>query len=412
MRLETFVALRYLQPRRGRGVISVVSAIAMFGFAAGVGALILALAITNGFSDALQQELVGATAHVNLLRKDPVGFPDYRQLMGKLQHIPHVEALAPVVYDEVFLSHQNRSAQATVKGIQPAAEQHIGNILQKVIEGSWQPLQTDPGGRNLLLGKDLADSLGVSVGDWVDVYVPHAVLTPLGYAGRTLSFQVVGIFQTGFADFDGGWVYSSFQAVQQLRPGLNGNSDRASSIEFRLDNIYDADQVAAQAQTLAGPQFATTTWISQNRAIFQALKLERLGTVIVIGLIVFVAALNVLIMLTMLVMEKRKEIAVLLSMGARRGQIRRIFIYQGLILAAAGTMVGLVLSYSLAWAANRYQWIHISAAVYAIDYVPFHTHWRDGLLVTLLSLGVSLLATIYPARRAVQVLPVETLRYE
>lgn len=412
MSLETFVALRYLQPRRGRGVISIVSAIAMFGFAAGVGALILALAITNGFSDALQQELVGATAHVNLLRKDPVGFSDYRQLMAKLQHIPHVQALAPVIYDEVFLSHQGHAAQATIKGIQPAAEQHIGNILQKVIEGSWQPLQSDPNGKNLLIGKDLADSLGVTIGDWVEVYVPHAVLTPMGYAGRTLSFQVAGIFQTGFSDFDGSWVYASFQSVQQLRPPSNGNLDRASSIEFRLDDIYAADQVAQAAEKIAGPKFATTTWISQNRPIFQALKLERLGTVIVIGLIVFVAALNVLIMLTMLVMEKRKEIAVLLSMGARRGQIRRIFIYQGLILSSAGTFAGLAVSYSLAWAANRYQWIHVSAAVYAIDYVPFHPHWRDGVLVTLLSLGVSLLATIYPARRAVQVLPVETLRYE
>src|SRR6185312_17201900 len=179
---------------------------------------------------------------------------------------------------------------------------------------------------------------------------------------------------------------------------------------FRLDNIYQADAVARAAEAVAGPQFTTTTWITQNRPIFQALRLERLGTILVISLVVLVAALNVLIMLTMLVMEKRKEIAVLLSLGARRWQIRRIFVIQGLWIAALGTGAGLAIAYPLAWAANRFHWIHVSAEVYAVDYIPFHASAWDGVLVA--AMAIAYAATLYPARRALAVLPAETLRYE
>ncbi|HVA64614.1 MAG TPA: FtsX-like permease family protein, partial [Terriglobales bacterium] len=222
--------------------------------------------------------------------------------------------------------------------------------------------------------------------------------------------HIVGIFQSGFLDFDSGWAFTSLAAAQALQPQNQGQW--ASDLEFRLDDIYQADNVARAAQAVAGPEFTTTTWISQNRPIFQALQLERLGTILVIGLVVLVAALNILIMLTMLVMEKRKEIAVLLSLGARRRQIRRIFVYQGLWIAGLGTAVGLGIAYPLAWAANHYQWIHVSAEVYAVDYIPFHPHPLDAVIVSVLALAVAWVATLYPARRALAVLPAETLRYE
>ncbi len=412
MSVDTFVAFRYLRPRRRRGLLSVITVIAVAGFAAGVGALVLALAVTNGFRDALQQELVGATAELNLLHKTNIEIAHYPALIQRLQGVPHVRAIAPVVYDEVFLSFGNRGAEATIKGVIPQRELQVGDMLRHVTEGSWRPLQERPAEHTLLLGADLASSLGVTVGDYVDVYVPHAILTPFGYAGRTLHFEIAGIFRSGFSDFDGRWAYCSLQSAQDLHAEGGGNLDSASALEFRLDDIYAVDQVANTVRRIAGPSYATTTWISQNRAIFQALKMERLGTVIVIGLIVFVAAMNVLVMLTMLVMEKRKEIAVLLSMGARRAQIRRIFILQGLLIDVMGTGLGLAIAYLFAWGANRYHWIHISSAVYAIDYVPFHAQLSDGVWVALLSLTVSLLASVYPAQRAVRILPVETLRYE
>ncbi len=413
LNLEFFIAWRYLRPRRGRGLLSVVAAIAVLAFAAGVAALILSLAVMDGFRDALQRELVGATAQINLLRREPgAAITHYHQLMRRLARLPHVTALAPAFYDSVFLYHGNRAAQVTLKGVVPRQELRVGSLLSRVREGGWQDLELQPQQPNLLLGGALAHQLNVTVGDWVNLYVPRAVLTPLGYAGRTVPFRIVGIFRSGFADFDSSWAYTSMRAAQNLHPPESGSGDRASAIEFRLDNIYAAPQVARAAEKLAGPDYVAVTWIAQNRAVFQALSLQRLGTILLVGLIVFVAGLNVLILLTMLVMEKRREIAILLGLGARRRQIRRIFILQGMLLDALGTALGLAAAYFLAWAANRYQWIHVSAAVYSISYVPFHASWRAGIEVAALSLGIGLLATIYPSRRAVRVPPAETLRYE
>ena len=410
VRLPAFIALRYLRPRRGRGILSVVTAIAVLGFAAGVGALVLALAVTNGFRDALQNELVGATAQVNLVRRQPAAIDNYPALLARLRQLPHVKAAAPEIYTTGLLIHGDRSHEVVLKGVIPRQELRVGRLLEEIHSGSWQPLEEQPSQPNLVLGQSLADALGVDTGDWVDLYLPNAELTPLGMTGKRFSFHITGIFSSGFLDIDSGWAFTSFQAAQNLQPHNRG--EWASAIEFRLDDIYQAPAVAHAAEQLAGPEYTATTWISQNRPIFQALQLERLGTVLVIGLVVLVAALNVLIMLTMLVMEKRKEIAVLLSMGARRRQIRQIFIYQGLWIAGLGTVAGLGVSYPLAWAANRYHWIHVSAQVYAVDYIPFHPRPWDAVLVAGLALAVAYVATLYPSRRALAVLPAETLRYE
>ncbi|MGH9475858.1 MAG: FtsX-like permease family protein [Terriglobales bacterium] len=410
MQFPGFVASRYLRPRRGRGVLSVVAAIAIVGFAAGVGALILALAITNGFRDAVQSELVGATAQVNLMPRLSTNIPDYPSLLAKVQALPHVEAVAPVIYTGALVTYGDHSQEIVLKGILPDQETRIGNLLDHLAAGSLTALRQDPRARNLIVGQALADSLGVAPGSWVQLYVPDCDLTPLGMSGCRLTFQIAGVYRSGYRDLESTWAFTSFQASQALHPQNQGNW--ASDLEFRLDNIYQATAVAAAAEAVAGPAYTTQTWISQNRPIFQALQLERLGTLIVIGLVVLVAALNVLIMLSMLVLEKRKEIAVLLSLGARRGQIRRIFVLQGVWIAALGTAAGLGLAYPLAWAANHFEWIHVSQDVYPVSYIPFHAHARDGLIVAVLALTVAWLATLYPSQRAVRVLPAETLRYE
>jgi lipoprotein-releasing system permease protein len=412
MAIESFVALRYLRPRRGRGLISVVTSIAVIGFAAGVAALILALAVTNGFRDVLQQELVGATAEINLLKRDGSAIANYRELMQRLAHVPHVVAMAPTFYTEGLVSH-GQSAEVFLKGIDPAQELKVGELLQHVISGSWRPLATEPNAHNLVLGQDLAESINATVGDGVEVYVPNAVLTPLGYEGRQSTFKVVGIFASGFSDVDSRWALLSLASAQRLTVEESaGRSDRVTAIEFRLDDPYAADATARRIEEALGPAYAATTWSTQNKALFRALRLERLGTIIVIGLVVFVAAMNVLIMLTMLVMEKRREIAVLMSMGAKRRQVRRIFVLQGILIDVFGTAVGLAIGYGFAWTADRYRLIPLSAEVYPVSYVPFHSRALDGVMVALLALGVSYVATLYPSRRAVEVLPAETLRYE
>lgn len=402
--------MRYLQPRRGRGVVSAITLIAVAGFAAGVGALILALAVTNGFRQALQNELVGATSQLNLMRSSAASIQDYPALIAKVRHLPHVTAVAPEIYYTGLLIRGQHSQEVVLKGIVAGQEIKIGHLLQHLKAGSLAPLAQHPDAANIILGAALASKLEAGVGSTVELYLPNAELTPLGMSGRRTSFRVVGIFESGAIDFDSGWAFTGLQAAQALTPDSTGAW--ASDIEFHLDDLYAAPAVAKLAQAAAGPGYATVTWIDQNRPIFQALQLERLGTIVVISLVVLVAALNVLIMLTMLVMEKRKEIAVLVSLGARRRQIRRIFVLQGVWIAALGTAIGLGVAYPLAWAANRFQWIHVSAEVYGFNFIPFAPQARDGVLVAAIALGIAYLATLYPSRRALAVLPVEALRYE
>ncbi len=260
----------------------------------------------------------------------------------------------------------------------------------------------------IVLGKDLAQALGATVGSVVLVTSPQGELTPFGMVPRYMRFKVAGIFQSGFYDYDSTWALCSLGDAQQLF----SLGDIASVLEFKVDDIYNAPAIGNQIEAAAGKGFQTTNWMEQNRALFRALRLERVVTFITIGLIVFVAALNILISLIMMVMEKTRDIAVLVSMGARREQVRRIFIWQGLLIGIIGTSLGLIVGYTVAILAGHYHWISLSAEVYAIDYVPFAPRAIDAALVAVVSLAVSLIATVYPSQSAARVLPAEALRYE
>jgi lipoprotein-releasing system permease protein len=260
----------------------------------------------------------------------------------------------------------------------------------------------------IILGKDMAEQIGASIGSVVLVTSPQGELTPFGMVPKYLRFKVVGIFNSGFFDYDSSWAFTRLSDAQQLF----GLGDLISVIEFKLDDIYAASDVARQLEQTAGHGFMATSWMEQNKALFHALKLEHVVTYITVGLIVFVAALNILISLTMMVMEKTKDIAVLMSLGTKKRQIRRIFIAQGLLIGVIGTTIGLVLGYGISWAGGRYHFISLSPEVYSIDYVPFVPGRWDGVIVALVSVGISLLATIYPSWSASRILPAEALRYE
>jgi lipoprotein-releasing system permease protein len=240
------------------------------------------------------------------------------------------------------------------------------------------------------------------------VVSPQGELTPYGVVPKYQPFRVAGIFHSGFYEYDYGWGFIRLKDAQTLF----GEPDVISVISFKVDDLNHADRIGKAIEAAAGPGFQTTNWMEQNRELFRALKLEQVVTFIVIGLIVCVAALNILIALTMMVMEKTKDIAVLMSLGVEPGQIRRIFLMQGFLISVVGTALGLLLGYLLAWAGGHYQFIHLPADVYSIDYLPFDPRLIDGLIVTAVSLGVSLLATIYPSSSAARVLPAEALRYE
>jgi lipoprotein-releasing system permease protein len=417
MRFELFVAGRYLRAKRRQAVVGVITTISIIGVAAGVASLILALAITNGMQRDLQRGLLSSTAQVQLMRVASDGIDDWRALTDRLRVLPHVTAAAPALYGQVLISRGARSGGALVKGILPAEERTVSSLLDDIKQGSAAPLApaaaaTDMDSTGtlppLVLGSDLADQIGTGVGDSVLVTSPQGELTPFGLVPKYERFQVVGIFHSGFYQYDSSFALARLTDIQHLF----GEPNIVSIISFKVDNLYHADRIGKEIEKASGSGFMTTNWMEQNQELFHALGEEQAVTFIVIGLIVCVAALNILIALTMMVMEKTRDIAVLMSYGVRPSQVRRIFVWQGMLIGILGTSIGLVMGYALAWAGGHYRIIRLSAAVYSLDYLPFAPRWQDGLVVAAVALGVSLLATLYPSSSAAKILPAEALRYE
>jgi len=427
MRFELFIAARYLRAKRRQAVVGVITAISVAGVAVGVASLIIALAITNGMRHDLQDRLLSSTAHVELMRVQDDGIRNWRELTARLARLPHVTAASPGLYEPVLISRGARSGGALIKGIIPSQELTVSDLVKPTL-GSAAPLDPDPADNRqtaltsngqtvpaangavppILIGYDLADTLDAKVGSTVMVISPQGELTPYGLVPKYQRFQVAGIFHSGFYQYDNGYAFIRLADAQRLF----GEPDIISVISFKVDDLYHADRIGKEIEQAAGPGFLTTNWMEQNREIFRALALEQVVTFIVIGLIVCVAALNILIALTMMVMEKTRDIAVLMSFGVRPEQIRRIFLFQGLLISVVGTILGLILGYVVAWAGHHYRFIQLDAQVYSLDYLPFAPRWLDGVIVAAVSLGVSLLATLYPSSSAAKVLPAEALRYE
>lgn len=411
MRFELFIAMRYLRAKRRQAVIGVVTAISVLGVAAGVASLIIALAITNGMKRDLQERLLGSTAHVDLMRVAADGIRDWRPLLERLRRLPHITAAAPGLYGQVLVSRGARSGGGLVKGVLPADERRVSDLLQAVKTGSSAALEgTGESGVTppIVIGKDLAETLGAGVGDTVLVTSPQGELTPLGLIPRYQRFQVAGVFASGFYQYDASYAFVRLADAQRLF----SEPDLISVISFRVDDLYRAKEIGTEVEQAAGPGFQATNWMEQNRELFRALKLEQIVTFIVLALIVCVAALNILIALTMMVMEKTKDIAVMMGFGVTVTQIRRVFLAQGLMISLIGTLLGLAVGYGASWAGGHYRFVHLDAAVYSIDYLPFAPRLMDAVIVAAVSLGVSALATLYPAGSAARVLPAEALRYE
>jgi lipoprotein-releasing system permease protein len=447
MRFELFVASRYLRAKRRQAFIGIITAISIAGVAAGVASLVIALAINNGFRQDLQQRLLGSTSHISLLRIADDGIKDWPPLMDRLAKQPHVVAAAPAIFEQVLISRGPRARGAVLKGMIPRYERKVGDLLTTVKEGSADALEDDvsrtrperqtkglspalpvPGSPEveaspdsladverrvaamppIVLGKDMADNLGATVGSVVLVTSPQGELTPFGMVPKYNRFRVVGIFNSGFYDYDSSWAFARLSDAQQLF----GLGDLISVIEFKVDDIYQAGVISRALEDAAGKGFMATNWMEQNKALFRALRLERVVTFITIGLIVFVAALNILISLIMMVMEKTKDIAVLMSMGTRQAQVRNVFIAQGVLIGVIGTAIGLVLGYAISYAGGHYHLISLSPEVYSIDYVPFAPRALDGVIVALVAVGISFVATLYPSWSASRILPAEALRYE
>ncbi len=406
---ELFIAARYLRAKRKQTVISAITVISVIGVAAGVMALVIAIAINNGFRNTLQRSLLGATAHVMLLEKEPSGgISNWKELDPQLQRVPHVVSVSPVLYGKVMLTGPMGGGQsdgAELKGIPP---EQVPDMLLHLKEGSAAELNNNTGLPGIILGAPLALRTGMMLHSVVNIISPQGPLTPFGPRLSRYQFRVVGIFESGFYEIDSLWVFTALKPAQQLMDV----GDVVNTIELRLDDIYQAPEVAQATEKIGGPKLSAKTWMEQFHQILGALNTEKVVTALTVGLIQLVAALNILITLIMMVMEKNRDIAVLMSMGAKRQQIRKIFVLEGLLIGVVGTVIGLVLGYTLSYLADHYHWLRLNAEVYSLSYVPFNARWQDAIWIAATAIFISFIATLYPARTATRIAPVEALRYE
>ena len=411
MPFELRVALRYLTARRKQAFISVISAISVLGVVVGVMALMVALGLMTGLQREIRSKILGATAHISIFRSGNEPFDHYRDVVKKVRTVPGVLGAAPTVYGKGLMLTAGGSAVATLKGVIPAQERTVTDLASQVEEGQLDALDQVGEGSlpPVLLGRDLASTLGVGVGDVISVTTPNGRLSPYGMVPSVKKFRVAGTVHSGLYEFDAQWAYIPLAVAQRL---FTEGSDSASLVEVRIDDIYAVREVASRMVAALGDGYLTTDWIMMNQSLFSALWLEKVAIGITIGLIVMVAALNIVATLILLVMEKHKDIAILVSMGASRGAITRIFMLQGTVIGGLGTLTGAVLGWGLCRILDYYKLIRVPVDVYQISYVPFTLLPMDAATVIVGAVLICFLATIHPARGASRLDPAEALRYE
>jgi lipoprotein-releasing system permease protein len=408
MKFEWLVALRYLRSPNRPTVLRLVTLLAVIGVTAGVTTLVIALSMNSGFRQAIRDRLLSVTADVNLKPLSPNGIRDYRPLMARLSGTPGVRSMEPVVYDEVLLSSGVHARGIVLKGVDPTLEIQASGALRHIVSGSATFSVDADGIPALLVGRLMAEDMNMSVGDYVTLISPEGNLTPFGMLPHPKRFRVAGIFDSGFYDYDANWAFATLASAQALA----GVGDVVSELEIHTTNPDDARRVADELLKRAGSGFTATTWMDENRALFRALSLEKLVTALFIGLITFVAGLNILVVLMMTVTERARDIAILMAMGARRRQIRRIFLAQGLAVSISGIIAGLALGYGASLILNNWKLIPLNPEVYAIPYVPFHANGLDAVWIAATALAISVAASILPAQSAAKILPVDILRFE
>jgi lipoprotein-releasing system permease protein len=410
MSFELQVALRYLRAKRKQAVISIITVISIIGVAAGVAALVIAIAINAGFRTVLQSKLLGAQPHITIQSKDGAGIADFSSMTKKIESMDGVVAAAPAVYEFVMLTGaKSRSPQGVfLKGMLPESEARMSALAKNIVKGDFGKFNDD----SIIVGRGLADSLGIQIGDDVDVISAETVSTPHGLQYRSSRFTLVAIFSSGLYDLDNGWAYVPLARAQWLKAI---GSDVVPSIDGKLrdEDLERAPEIAESiVEKLGKEHFDSTNWKELNKSIMDALKLERLVMFLTIGLIVLVAALNIVAMLTMMVLEKTRDIAILLSMGATSQQIRRIFVWQGVIIGVVGTFFGVVIGHLISYFGEKYHLVPLHADVYTIAYVPFRANPMDTVIIAAAAILISFLATLYPSAAAAKLQPVEALRYE
>ncbi len=405
MNFPLYVARRYLTARRKQAFISVITFISVLGVGIGVAALVIAIALITGFQGDVQAKILGATAHLMVSDLSGQGLRDYPELIDRVEKVPGVEAATPVVYNTVLITGPAKTTGAVLKGVDFSREEKASPWLRTLVSGK---IPTEGAGDGILLGRDLAFAIGAGPGDVIHVVTPSSRLTPLGAFPKTRKLRVTGIFSAGLYEYDSTTALIPLADAQ----ALFGMPGRASFLQLRIRDIFQADRIAERLRRVLPPSTYVTTWMELNRSLFSALKLEKTIIFLTILLIVLVAALNIVATLILLVMEKTRDIGILMAMGATRPEIRKIFFFQGALIGVIGTAFGTALGLAWCWVANVFRLIRIPVDIYQISYVPFRMKLLDLLMIVGATLAVTFVSTLFPSRRAARVDPVVALKYE
>jgi lipoprotein-releasing system permease protein len=424
MKYELFIALRYLRARRRQAAVSVITAIAVAGITLGVAALVIAQALITGFRADVQDKVLQGTAHINLLRVDNGGIENYRELVERVRAAPGVSAASATIYGQALLSAHGRLEYAVLKGVDLNSPSEAKEVFSTVIEGDPARLKSAPSNQSseqspgapeeapegIILGKQLAQAMALRVDDVVTALSMHTRLTPAGLQPRPryTRLRVVGIFSSGLYEYDAKWAYIALSSAQKVK----GGGDAAEMIQMKVADIYAVKEIGERVRAIAGRDFSTSDWQELNRPMFAALELQHRVVYVFFALLIAIAALNIITTLTMMVIEKNRDIAILRAQGSTPRSIRRIFMLQGLVIGLTGAASGLLLGLGLSWLANHYQLISIPGEVYSISHVTLKVDSVDCVRVAALAVIICLLATIYPARSAARLMPVEALRHE
>jgi lipoprotein-releasing system permease protein len=407
MPFELQIAFRYLLAKRRQAFISVITLVSTLGVTVGVMALVIALAIMTGLQQELQDRILGAMAHVNVWKTG--GISDYRAEVARLVEVPGIVAAAPAVYGKALVSTDRNDMFITLKGIDPGLEREVTEVAGAITGGSMQALvrQGEDELPGILVGHDLATSLGAFTGDTLTLTSPQGPLTPFGMTPRTIRLRVVGTFRLGLLEFDSAYGFVSIELAQRL----TGKSE-IDHLEARVTDIYQAPALADTVATRLGPDYIANDWSDQNRTLYSALYLEKIAMGLGIGLIVGVAALNIVASLILLVMEKTRDIAILKTMGASARSVMLIFLVQGLVIGTVGTVLGATLGAAASHIMDRYRIISIPGDVYQVTYLPFRVLPEDLITIVVGGIIICFFATLYPSRQAARLDPAQALRYE
>ena len=408
MRFELFIARRYLFARKGQAFISVISWLSVAGVALGVAALIIAMGVMSGFTTDLRDKIIGVTAHVILFSVN--NLDENPELIKQIDATPGVVGSTPFIYSELMISSASGVKGIVLRGVDPKTAPQVLGALHKMQEGSTADLEEAGGLPGIIVGKDMADRLNLHVGSRVNLLAPSGQQSSAGFNPRIKSFRVVGVFSIGLYEYDSSLVFVSLNAA---RDTLGWPDKRVTGIELAVTDVYEADATADRVISKIGPsEFYARTWMSMNSNLFAALKLEKIAMAIMLAIVVVVGSFSIVTTLVMLVMEKTRDIAVLMSLGATTGAIRRIFMVQGLIIGLMGTALGTSLGIGISELISRYKIIELPKGVYPMDYLPILLEPRDVVLTVVGAMVICFVATLYPANKASGLEPVDALRHE